>query len=175
MAQAGPVRIVLAEDHMIVRQGVRALLQTYPNIEVVGEAGDGEEAVAKVAKLQPTIVVMDITMPRLDGIAATRLIKTNHPHIAVIGLSLATHGYNVDAMLKAGAFEVLPKEKAVHDLYGAIQRAVASNQPIFVLEEAGTSTMPAGALEETAGPGASVSAEEYQTSKQSTQNSGKPS
>jgi DNA-binding NarL/FixJ family response regulator len=77
---------------------------------------------------------MDINIPRLDGIAATRRIKNSHPHIAVVGLSVNAHGYLVDAMLKAGAFEVLSKEKTLEDLYSAIQRAVASIQPILLVE-----------------------------------------
>ena len=119
----------------MVRQGLRALLQSYPNVDVVAEAGNGEEAVTSVTKLQPTVVVMDIGMPSLDGIGATRLIKTQYPHIAVLGLSVNAHSYHVDAMLKAGAFEVLTKEKAVDELYGAIQRATAAIRPILILQE----------------------------------------
>jgi DNA-binding NarL/FixJ family response regulator len=136
MAKASsPVRVLLVEDHPIVRQGVRSLLETYSNLEVVGEAHDGEEAVAKVAKLQPAVVVMDINMPKMDGVAATRLIRTNYLHIAVLGLSVNAEGYHHDAMLRAGAFEVLSKEHAVDLLYSAIQRAVASIQPILIQEE----------------------------------------
>ena len=111
------------------------MLQSYPNIDVVGEAGNGEEAVLKLAKLHPTIVVMDIGMPSLDGIGATRLIRMQHPQIAVLGLSVNAPSYHVDAMLKAGAFEVVTKEKAVVELYSAIQRAIAAIQPILILQE----------------------------------------
>ena len=100
-------------------------LQQYPNIEVVGEAVDGEEGVVKAAQLQPTVVLMDINIPKLDGIAATRRIKKNSPHVAVVGLSVHAPGYMLDAMRKAGAFEILSKEKAVDEVYGTIQRAVA--------------------------------------------------
>jgi DNA-binding NarL/FixJ family response regulator len=102
---------------------------------VVGEAGNGEEAISSVAKVRPTIVVMDIGMPSLDGIAATRLIKTQYPQTAVLGLSANAPTYHVDAMMKAGAFEVITKEKAVDELYSAIQRATAAIQPILVLKE----------------------------------------
>ena len=142
MATALPIRVLVVDDHTMVRQGLRKVLQSYPNIEVVGEAGNGEEAVASVAKLQPSIVVMDITMPRMDGIAATRLVKTNYPHIAVLGLSVNAESYHVEAMLKAGAFEVITKERAVDDLYGAIQRAVASIQPILILEDTADPAKP---------------------------------
>jgi DNA-binding NarL/FixJ family response regulator len=135
MANAAAVRVLLVEDHTIVRQGVRSLLETYPNLDVVGEAHDGEEAVMKVGNLQPAVVVMDINMPKMDGIAATRLIRTNYPHIAVLGLSVNAEGYHHEAMLRAGAFEVVSKEHAVDRLYSAIQRAVASVQPILVLED----------------------------------------
>jgi DNA-binding NarL/FixJ family response regulator len=87
------------------------------------------------ANLKPTIVVMDIGMPTLDGIGATRLIKTQYPEMAVVGLSVNAPSYSVEAMLKAGAFEVLTKDKAVDQLYSAIQRATAAIQPILILQE----------------------------------------
>ena len=135
MKAAHKIRVLLVDDHTMVRQGLRALLEAYPNIEVVGEAGNGEEALSSAAKLQPTVIVMDIGMPNLDGVGATRLIKTQYPEIAVLGLSVNAPSYSVDAMLKAGAFEVLTKEKAVDELYSAIQRATAALQPILVLQE----------------------------------------
>lgn len=124
----------------MVRQGLRAVLQSYPNIEVVGEAGNGEEAIASVAKLHPTVVIMDLGMPSLDGIGATRLIRMQYPQIAVVGLSVNAPSYQVDAMLTAGASEVVTKEKAVDELYSAIQRATAAIQPILILQEPGAST-----------------------------------
>jgi DNA-binding NarL/FixJ family response regulator len=136
MPTAQKIRVLIADDHTMVRQGLRAVLQSYANIDVVGEAGNGEEAVVNVRKLKPAVVVMDISMPTLDGIAATRLIKTQYPHVAVVGLSVNAPSYHVDAMLKAGAFEVVTKEKAVDELYSAIQRAIAAVQPILILNEA---------------------------------------
>jgi DNA-binding NarL/FixJ family response regulator len=94
---------------------------------VVGEASDGEEAVACVAKVLPTVVVIDIVMPKMDGIAATRLIKTEHPEIAVIGLTRDLKDYTVYSMKKAGASEIVDKKSAIVELYGAIQRAVRGN------------------------------------------------
>ena len=108
----------------MVRQGLRCTLEGYPSIEVVGEASDGEEAVACVPKVQPTVVVMDIVMPKMDGIAATRLIKTQYPHIAIIGLSRELKDYTSYSMKKAGASEVLDKKNAVVVLYDAIQRSL---------------------------------------------------
>ena len=139
MATGEGIRVLLVDDHVMVRQGLRSVLQSYPNLDVVGDASDGEEAVLKVGSLRPSVVVMDIIMPKMDGIAATRLVKIQHPQVAVLGLSVTAHSYHVDAMLKAGAFEVVTKEKAVDDLYGAIQRAVAAIQPILILQDAPTS------------------------------------
>jgi DNA-binding NarL/FixJ family response regulator len=135
MTTAQKIRVLIVDDHVMVRQGLRAILQSYPNIEVAGEAGNGEEAILSVAKLQPTIVIMDIGMPNLDGIGATRLIKTQYPEMAVLGLSVNAPSYQVDAMLKAGAFEVVTKERAVDELYSAIQRATAAMQPILILQQ----------------------------------------
>jgi DNA-binding NarL/FixJ family response regulator len=143
MAKAGLIRVLLVEDNAVVVQTVRSILRNFPNIEVVGDAGDGEEGVLKASQLQPSVVLMDINIPKMDGIAATRLIKTNYPHIAVVGLTLHTQGYNLDAMQKAGAFEILSKEKVLDELYGALQRAVASIQPVLILEDT-----PASAIAE---------------------------
>jgi DNA-binding NarL/FixJ family response regulator len=123
--QAGPIRVLLVDDHAMIRQGLRCTLEAYPSIEVVGEASDGEEGLACVEKVQPTVVVMDIIMPKMDGIAATRLIKTRYPQIAVVGLTRELKDYTLYSMVKAGASEVVDKANAVVELYHAIQRALA--------------------------------------------------
>ena len=123
MEQSNPIRVMLVEDHVILREGLRSILKAYSNIDIVGEAGDGAEAVSKVAALKPSVVLMDITLPRMDGVAATRIIKESHPEIAVVGLTHMTDGHDVHALLRAGASEVLSKNKAAEDVYGAIQRA----------------------------------------------------
>jgi DNA-binding NarL/FixJ family response regulator len=135
MEIAKRIRVLLVDDQTMMRQGVRSALEAYPNIEVVGEASDGDEAVLSAAKHQPAVVVMDINMSKMDGITATRLIKAQHPEIVVLGLSVDPKDYQVDAMQKAGASEVLKKDNAVNDLYAAIQRAVAAVQPVLILEE----------------------------------------
>ena len=109
----------------MVRHGLRCTWEVYPSIEVVGEGSDGAEALACIEKVQPTVVVMDIIMPKMDGIAATRLIKTQYPQIAVVGLTRDLKDYTTYSMKKAGAFEVVDKNNAVRELYDAIQRAVA--------------------------------------------------
>jgi DNA-binding NarL/FixJ family response regulator len=123
------VRLLIVDDHAMVREGLKNTLQSYPNIDIVGEASDGEEALLTVSQLKPTVVVMDIVMPRLDGIASTRMLKTLYPQIAVVGLSVHAKSYEVNAMLEAGAFQVITKDNAVHDLYEAIQRATLAVQP----------------------------------------------
>ena len=117
------MRLLLVDDQTLVRQTLKGILRPHQNIEIVAEASDGEEAVAKATQLQPSVVVMDIIMPRLDGIAATRLIKNASPQMAIVGMSLHAKSYEVNAMLQAGASEVIHKERAVEDLYSAIQRA----------------------------------------------------
>lgn len=146
MTKGNPIRILLVEDHRMVEEELRLLLQSYPNVELVDRAQDGEEAVSKVAKLQPTVVVMDVNLPKMDGIAATREIKTKYPNIVVIGLTVSTEDYVLYAMLKAGASEVLRKENVVNDLYRAIQRAVASAHPIVILEEGQATEKTVGAI-----------------------------
>lgn len=122
--KSGSIRVVLVDDHAMVRQGLRSVLDGYLDVDVVAEASDGEEALSAVDKLQPAVVVMDINMPRMNGIEATARIKAKHPGVQVIGLSVNAEGDNQDAMLRAGAQVLLTKEAAVEQLYGAILDAV---------------------------------------------------
>lgn len=107
----------------MVRQGLKAVLDAYADIELVGEAGNGKEAVQMVDRLRPAIVVMDINMPKMNGIEATREITTRYPSITVIGLSVNAAGENQAAMKRAGAAMLLTKEAAAEELYGAIHAA----------------------------------------------------
>ena len=120
------IRVLLVDDQPNVRRTLGRILQPYTNIEVVGEASDGDEALASVGTLQPAIVVMDIKMNKMDGITAARLIKTQYPDVLVLGYSAEPKDYEVNAMQQAGAFEVLRKEDTTNDLYPAIQRALAA-------------------------------------------------
>ena len=124
MEQGSKVRVLLVDDNFLVRQTMRDILRPHPDIEVVGEASDGREAFAYVGMLQPAVVVMDMNMHKMDGIRATRSIKTQYPHVLVLGYSADPKDYNVSAMQQVGAFEVLQKEEAMKDLYAAIQRGV---------------------------------------------------
>ncbi|HKR80655.1 MAG TPA: response regulator transcription factor [Nitrospira sp.] len=124
-SKARAIRVLLVDDHTMVRQGLRCTLEGYPGIAVVGEASDGEEALGCIEKVQPAVVVLDIIMPKMDGIAAARLIKSQYPQIAVVGLTRDLKDYTSYAMKKAGASEVVDKKNAVAELYDAIQRAIA--------------------------------------------------
>jgi two-component system response regulator DegU len=119
------IRILLVDDYPLIRQGTRCILEAHPSIEVVGEASDGEEALVCVEKVQPTVVVMDVVMPRMGGIAATRLIKTQYPQIAVVGFVHDLQDCTVNSLKTAGASEVVDKQNAAVELYDAIQRALA--------------------------------------------------
>ena len=126
MPPGNKVRVLIVDDHFIVRQTFRCILKHYPNVEVVGEASDGDEAIACAGKFQPSVILMDMNMKKMDGVTAARVIKAQYPHVLVLGFSADTQNYNVYAMQQAGAFEVLQKEDARKDLYAAIQRGVAA-------------------------------------------------
>lgn len=114
------IRVLLVDDHPMVRRGLRSFLETYPDVEVVGEAGNGEEALQSVQMLSPSVVLMDINMPRLNGIEATARIKHINPHIVVLGLSVHVGEVHRRAMTAAGATAVISKEAAVEQLYHEI-------------------------------------------------------
>ena len=123
-------RILLADDHGVVRKGLRFLLESEPDLEVVGEAADGNEAVEMAAKLDPNVVVMDIGMPRLNGIDATAQLVKAHPQAAVIILSMHSDETYLVRTLGAGAKGYLLKDSAEEDLVRAI-RSVSQGKPFF--------------------------------------------
>ena len=123
-------RVLLADDHLVVRKGLRFLLEQDPGITVVGEAGDGREAVRLADELSPAVIVMDIAMPQLNGIDATALILKRNPNTGIIMLSMhSDEGYLVRA-LSAGAKGYLLKDSAEDDLVRAVQ-TVAQGRPFF--------------------------------------------
>ncbi len=124
LSRAACVRVLLVDDHLMMRQGLRSVLESYPDVEVVGEASDGAEAVEFAEKLNPNVVVMDINMPKMNGIEATARIKASYRDILVIGLSVNANAENQETMMNAGATMLLTKEAAVDDLYHAIQKAL---------------------------------------------------
>ncbi|GKS58038.1 hypothetical protein YTPLAS18_15650 [Nitrospira sp.] len=121
------IRVLLVDDHAMVRQGLRSLLEGYDRIDIVGEACNGDEAVAVAERRRPSVVIMDISMPGMNGIEATRRIKARAPEVAVIGLSVNATGENQHAMKSAGASLLLNKEAAVDQLFAAIQTTVGGN------------------------------------------------
>jgi len=124
------IRVLLADDHGIVRKGLRALLESQPGMKVAGEAADGREAVKLTAEIQPDVVIMDIAMPNLNGIEATAQIVKANPKTGVVILSMhSAEAYLVRA-LNAGARGYLLKDSAEEDLLRAIQ-AVADGRPFF--------------------------------------------
>jgi PAS domain S-box-containing protein len=115
------IRVLLVDDHHMVREGLRTVLKGYPDLEIIGEAADGEEAVALVERLQPDVVVMDVNMPKMSGIEATSRIKARFPRLRVVGLSVNAGADNQEAMSRAGADGLTTKEAAVEQLYEQIR------------------------------------------------------
>lgn len=116
-------RILIADDQALFREGLRTLLSTRPDMEVVGEAGDGEEAVALVERLQPAVVLMDLRMPRVDGIEATARIRERWPAIPVLVLTTFDDDANLFGALRAGAAGYLLKDVSSETLVSAIHAA----------------------------------------------------
>ncbi len=115
------IKVLLVDDHALLREGIRSLLQLHNDIEVVGEAGDGEEAIQKTRELNPDIVVMDISMPTISGIEATRLILKEKPETKVVVLSRHDNLNYARSMLKAGALGYVPKKAISAELAEAIR------------------------------------------------------
>ena len=124
------MRILLAEDHKVVREGTRKLLESQPDFEVVGEASDGIEAVELAKKLKPEIIIMDVSMPRLNGIEATRQIKAIYPNMAILPLTGYDDDEYVFALLEAGAAGYLLKDSSGEELIEAI-RQVMTGEPVL--------------------------------------------
>lgn len=115
------IRVMLADDHAILRSGLRALLNAEPDIEVVGEAADGQEAVALAERLRPDVVVMDIAMPRLDGLQATRQIAARLPQTRVLALTMHAEEQYLLQVLEAGGAGYVLKRSADNELLEAIR------------------------------------------------------
>ena len=117
-----PIRVLIVDDHVIVRKGIRALLATEPDVEVIGEANDGAEALVQVQALRPDVVLMDLVMPGIDGIEATRQITTGHPDVRVLVLTSFAADDKVFPAIKAGALGYLLKDTGPQDLVRAIRQ-----------------------------------------------------
>ena len=121
------IRILLADDHGVVRQGFKMILGAQADMEIVGEAANGREAVEQAERLKPDIVVMDVAMPELNGIEATRRLAESAPHVRVLALSMHKDSVYVRETLRAGARGYLLKDSGANDLVAAV-RAVASGE-----------------------------------------------
>jgi DNA-binding NarL/FixJ family response regulator len=124
------LRVLIADDHPIVRDGLRLLLGSQPDVEVVGEAASGTAAVAAAASLQPDVVVMDLHMPELNGIEATRQVVRSQPSVAVLVVTMFDDDDSVFAAMRAGARGYLLKDAPQGEILRAV-RAVASGEAIF--------------------------------------------
>lgn len=124
------IRVLLADDHTILRDGIRALLDDQADIEVIGEAEDGLSTVKMVAKLKPDVVIMDIAMPMLNGLEATRQIQRDYPQVKVLILTMHENEEYIRQVLAAGALGYVLKDAAAHDLLGAI-RAVHRGEAVL--------------------------------------------
>lgn len=125
-----PIRVLVADDHRLFRDGLRALLNSAPDIEVVGEAGDGEEVVAKAAAVRPDVILMDLQLPGFNGIEATRRILRSQPGVRVLVVTMFEDTDTVLAAMRAGARGYILKDTAEEALLRSL-RAVASGEAMF--------------------------------------------
>jgi DNA-binding NarL/FixJ family response regulator len=125
-----PIRILLVDDHVMLRQGTAELLRRESGLEIVGEASDGQEAVSLASELQPDIVVMDVRMPVLSGVEATRIIRDSLPHVQVLVLTAHDDDQYIFSLLQAGASGYLLKTSPVTDLIKAIRQVQAGESPL---------------------------------------------
>lgn len=130
MSETAPIRVMLVDDHAVVRSGLSAFLMVFDDLELVGEAENGLQAVQRAAALQPDVILMDLVMPEMDGAAATRLIREANPHIQVIALTSFREDTLVQAALQAGAISYLLKNVSADELAQAIRAAHAGRSTL---------------------------------------------
>lgn len=129
VAASGLVRVLIADDHRVVREGLQSFLSRERWLEIVGQAADGRQAVLMTRQLQPDVVIMDISMPELNGIEATRIITGENPHVRIIGLSMHQQEDMASAMLAAGAERYLTKGGPAEDLVRAVRELSIASHP----------------------------------------------
>jgi DNA-binding NarL/FixJ family response regulator len=134
-----PIRVLVADDHAVVRDGLAAILNAQPDIEVVAQAGDGEEVLRQVPAMKPDVVLMDIAMPRLNGLEAAALLRERHPDVQVVILSMYATPEHIYQALKAGALGYLVKASAGQEVVQAV-RAVAAGRRFLSAQVADTLT-----------------------------------
>ncbi|MDO9301660.1 MAG: response regulator transcription factor [Anaerolineales bacterium] len=121
------IRLMLVDDHQVVRTGLKSFLQTQPDLEVVAEAGNGQEAVTLALETRPDIIIMDISMPEMDGLEATRRLKEQWPQVVVLALTVHEDKFYFMKMLEAGASGYLTKQAASDELVQAIHTVAAGH------------------------------------------------
>lgn len=144
MTQSEPIRVMLVDDHTVVRSGLSAFLLAFDDLELVGEANNGAEAVELCQRLQPDVILMDMIMPEMDGATATRLIRQNNPQIQVLVLTSFKEDELVHKALEAGAIGYLLKNISAEELAGAI-RLAKTGRPTLSPEATQALIHPAGA------------------------------
>ena len=135
MGEATPIRVLLVDDHAVVRSGLGAFLMAFDDLELVAEAGSGEEAVAMCNRFHPDVVLMDLKMPGMDGAAATRKIREHWPEIQIVALTSFKEEELVEGALQAGAIGYLLKNVTADELADAI-RAARAGRPTLAPEAA---------------------------------------
>ena len=127
------IKVLIVDDHTLFRQGLRKLLDAYEEIEVVGEASNGGEAVSKVGEVNPNLVLMDIKMPRMDGIECIKLIRENYPHLNIVALSMYDDAEYVLKAINAGASGYLQKDVSADRLVDVVKQVHEGNKPVVYL------------------------------------------
>jgi NarL family two-component system response regulator LiaR len=130
MSTTSPIRVLIADDHHMVRRGLMVLMEEYEDLEVIGEANDGEHALQMAKQLKPDVVLMDMNMPRMDGVAATRAIREACPTAQIVILTSFNDEDAIQNVLKAGAISFLMKNISGDELANAIRRANASQSTL---------------------------------------------
>jgi NarL family two-component system response regulator LiaR len=125
VGETGTIRVMIVDDHAMVRRGLAAFLKAKPDLELVGEAGDGEAALLECERARPNVILMDLMMPRMDGIAATRAIRERYPQVQVIALTSFQDKELIQGALQAGAISYLLKNVSGDDLADAVRGAFA--------------------------------------------------
>jgi two-component system, NarL family, response regulator LiaR len=148
MAEIKRIRVMIVDDHAVVRSGLSAFLMVYPDLEMVGEAESGEEAVARAGLYKPDVILMDLVMPGMDGVVTTRAIKQKYPQIEVVALTSFKEENMVQGALQAGAKGYLLKNVTAIELSSAIRSAYAhrktlSSEAAEVLVQSNSQTVPA--------------------------------
>ncbi len=128
MTNQKKIKILLVDDHKLLRDGLRNIIEQKSNMEIIGEASDGREAIKIASKLQPNVIVMDVAMPGLNGIEAAKKINKNHPEIKIIGLSMHSEKQFIQGMFKAGAFGYLLKDGDADELITAISTVMENKK-----------------------------------------------